>query len=86
MNIKLGCIGYDVRRAAAKPVTITANLILKNVSPHNVEDVAEALKRIELFLGNELNLVKATDRPRCYYCGSLNDDGEKHCTQCNAPL
>jgi CRISPR/Cas system-associated exonuclease Cas4 (RecB family) len=56
------------------------------VSPTDVEALAEVAKKIELFLGGEVNLVKGMGKPRCFYCATLNDSENTTCSQCGAPL
>lgn len=83
MNVKLGCRSYDIYRRIAEPVEINVSFVLKE-NWKNSENIADALKAIELYLcgGAEINIVKATDKPRCFYCGSLNDEGAKKCENC----
>lgn len=85
MKITLRCRGYSTNRYMNELTEITPNLILV-LHPNDCEQQAEALKRIELFLAGEINIVKAVDKPRCFYCASLNDEDANMCAQCGAPL
>lgn len=55
-------------------------------NPNKSEEIAEALKKIELYLSGSINLVKASEKPRCFYCGTLNDESVNSCSQCGGPL
>ena len=85
MKITLLCKGYTVRRGVDELTEIVPQLFLK-MHPHECELQAEALKRIELFLSGDINIVKATDKPRCFYCASLNEEDANMCEQCGASL
>jgi hypothetical protein len=85
MKVSLACLSYDIYRRPSEPVRINAEFILK-VSPHQIEEVAEALKRIELYLAGDVSLLRYDGSARCFYCGTKQDDNAKTCTQCGAPL
>lgn len=85
MNIKLGCRGYTIHRPGSGAVTFDVELILM-ASPKDSKLVAEALKQLELYLYNPINIVAAADKPRCFYCAGLNDDEAKECEHCGAML
>ena len=83
----LKCAGYDVQRRPHQPATINADFILMVSHPHKNEEIAEAMKNIELYLSGEISLVKAdSSTQRCFYCASGNPLGISHCTQCGAVL
>lgn len=81
MSNSLKCLEYDVSRRANEPVLIRAVFVLP-VNPHLLNEIAEALKNIELLLAsdNGINFVQGSNRPRCSWCGVLHD--EKICPQC----
>jgi rubrerythrin len=81
------CRGYSIDREANHPVVIRAELILPIDSRHS-EEIADALKKIELLLGGSMgvNLVQGASRPRCQWCGVLHDETEKVCPQCGGAV
>ena len=84
--MELKCRGYETRVYADELITVNVEFILP-ISTHEVELVAESLKKLELFLAGSINLVMAVpDKQRCFYCATLNDPDENLCTQCGAPL
>ena len=86
MNIELQARSYHVARDPNELVQVDVSFVLMT-PPHNVQDVAEALKRIEIFLsGSKVNLVKSDGSMRCFYCGTKQDNDATTCSQCGAPL
>ena len=85
MNLNMLCTGYCVERYPDTLTKITVDFVL-DIDPFNNEDIADALRRIELYLSEKVSLVKSTDRPRCFYCGTLNDANRTVCSQCGASL
>jgi hypothetical protein len=85
VKLALACTGYRINRYAGEAVNIDATFILK-VSPKQTEEVAEALKRIELYLAGEVSLLRFDGSNRCFYCGTKQADDVQTCTQCGAPL
>jgi hypothetical protein len=82
----LRCHGYQVNRQAGMLTTIHADFIIP-ISPHDIEKMSDALKNIEVFLSGAIDLVKADEtKPRCFYCGTLNDLENNVCSQCGASL
>jgi len=84
-KIALRCVRYDLSREAGSLTEISAKFVLL-ISPRNSDEMAEAFKKIEKYLAGEVNLVKATEKPRCFYCGTLNEETYGTCAQCGAPL
>ncbi len=78
---------YYVERRLNEPPRVQVNFIIP-ISPHKVKEIAEILKRIELFLNNKegIALVQGNQKPRCFYCGTLNEEINNSCSQCGAPL
>jgi hypothetical protein len=85
MKISLGCVGYSVDRYPQELVKISAQFILK-VHPRQIDEVAEALKRIEMYLSGDVSLLRSDGLHRCFYCGVKQEDNAQICTQCGAPL
>lgn len=87
MKMTLGCRGYQIRREVGRPASFVVDLVLLGVHPNDIENMSEALKKIEIMLAGEIDLVKAVpDKLRCFYCGVLNDKQNNVCTQCGAAL
>ena len=85
-KISLLCRKYDVYRAVDELTEINVSFILP-IAPNDTENMAEALKRIEIFLSGKVDFVRSDkDKPRCFYCGSLQDLELNMCSQCGAPL
>lgn len=84
-NLELKCTGYRIDRRVNDPVRLDVEFIL-NIHPRRTDEIAEALKCIERYLSEAVNLVKSADKPRCYYCGKLADDAETQCKACGANL
>ena len=85
MKIDLKCTQYDIQRRPNELTVVDVTFVLP-ISPRNTVEIAEALKRIELYLADNINLVQASDKPRCYYCGRLNDPDNETCDSCSALL
>lgn len=86
MSIKLGCGGYVIDRSADAFVQVDVKFYIL-IPPNDNEQIAEALKQLELYFANRINLVKAADdKHRCFHCGTLNELSENLCSQCGAPL
>ena len=84
--MELKCKGYSIDRFHDSLVEIKAVFILP-ISPTDSDVIAEALKKIEIFLSGSINLVKAVpDKQRCFYCATLNESDNNLCSQCGAPL
>jgi len=79
--MKLLCKNYRVSREANAVAEVDVRFILVER-----DNMPEALAAIERYLSGEVVLVKAQDKPRCYYCGTLAQDDESICKQCGAPL
>jgi hypothetical protein len=50
------------------------------------DEMPEAMAALERQMAEHIVLVKAQDRPRCFFCASLNDVESKKCEGCGAPL
>lgn len=86
MKMSMLCQHYNIDRGVGKVTRISVDFILP-ISPNNVKDIAEALKKIELMLASGIDLVKAVpDQSRCFHCGVLNGSDNTTCAQCGAPL
>jgi len=85
MKINLRCTGYELTRVAHEFVEIRPVFLLGTL-PNNSKEIAEALKRIELYLSGEVNLLKSDGSNRCFYCGCKQEDNAVICSQCGAPL
>ena len=82
----LHCTGYDVRRRPDEVVSISATFVLP-ISPHRIDEIAQALSMIELYLAEEINIVKSDGAAaRCFYCATKASEDDKNCTQCGASL
>jgi hypothetical protein len=85
MKLELLCLGYDVRREPMRPPEVRVNFIIKTET-RAIEEIAEAMKRLELYLAGEINLVRSDGSQRCFYCGVKQTDDAQVCSQCGAPL
>ncbi len=81
------CKNYEISRNVNDLVRLRVEFILP-IRPNESEQIAQALKNVELLLGSSsgINLVQGADRPRCSWCGVLHNDGEKTCSQCGGAL
>jgi hypothetical protein len=85
-EINLIATRYSVQRQPDELVTFDVRFVLLS-SPNKSDEVAEALKKMELFLSKKINLVQAEDnKQRCFYCGTSNILENITCSQCGAPL
>lgn len=52
------------------------------------ESAQDILDRLALWLnGAEVNMVRAQpDKPRCFFCGTINDTGKPKCPQCGGEM
>jgi hypothetical protein len=86
MKTSMGCKSYTITREVGNLVRINADFILYN-SPYNSVEIAELLSRVETMFSGKIDLVRADAiKPRCFYCGSLNDETVNQCSQCGAPI
>ena len=84
--MSLLCTSYSVARNPGRPPELQVHFIV-NTGSRDTEEIAEALKRIEIFLSGSVDLVKADDKKlRCFYCGSLSGMNANQCSQCEAAL
>ncbi len=83
----LFCRNYVIHRSVDELVTLQVEFILP-IQLSNSEEIANALKNIELLFGSSagVNLVQGANRPRCQWCGTLHDEGKNICTQCGGAL
>jgi hypothetical protein len=86
MKISLGCKGYQVTRNVGEPVYIEAKFILMDIHHSHTDEIAEAMKRIEQYMGASIMLLRDDGSYRCFYCGVKQDEDAQTCTQCGAPL
>ena len=54
----------------------------------NGESMQDVLRSLSQWInGREINMVLAKeDRPRCFYCGTMNDAGSAKCPQCGGEM
>jgi hypothetical protein len=72
---------------AGYPTEINVDFVLMGIHTQDIEGMSAALAKIEKYLGREVDLVLAVkDKPRCFYCGCLNDKDANQCSQCGAAL
>lgn len=78
---------YDIQRNLDELPIINVEFVLP-IAPTQINEIAEALKKLELFLNDKdgITLVKGNQKPRCFYCASLNDESSNQCSQCGATL
>ncbi len=81
------CRNYVIHRSVDELVTLQVEFILP-IQLSNSEEIANALKKIELLFGSSagVNLVQGANRPRCQWCGTLHDEGKNICPQCGGAL
>ena len=80
--MKLHCQSFELGASIDGLPTVTAKFLVP-VSPHIIEELADAFRQITMYMGESIELVKAqSGKWRCFYCVCLNDDKENHCTQC----
>ncbi len=83
---QLACQGYELMRSVDAIMTLQVNFIVP-VHPNDNEGNLAAVTAIEKFLSaGRIDLVRGTDRYRCFHCGVLADDNDKKCNSCGAPL
>ena len=83
----LNCANFNVDVSCDGFVRVSADFVVLIAGRDEPEKIAEALRRIGLTLcSGPIDLVKATDKPRCFYCGSLNDEDRNTCSQCSGSL
>jgi zinc ribbon protein len=85
MSIELRALSYRISREPNELVVVDVSFLLMT-PPNKSKEIAEALKRIELFLYEKINLVKSDGSNRCFFCGVKQEDNAQTCTQCGAPL
>lgn len=84
---RLGCCGYSVDVPIDGAIRVKADFVLYISGRAPAPEVAEGLRRLAMFLNSgDVQLIAAQDRPRCFYCGTLNDIDAKLCSQCGAAL
>ncbi len=52
------------------------------------ESTQDILNKLAIWLdGTEINMVLAqANRPRCFFCGTINDSGKSKCPQCGGEM
>ena len=81
------CQGYSVSVHHDELISINVDFVMQVPGRADSETLMEALHNIGIFMNSgEVNLVKATDKLRCFHCGVLAGDDDRTCTQCGAPL
>ena len=84
---RLGVVGYDVHTRTGEVVGVKAEFILYLSGDAGAEVIAEAHRKLALFFcSGDIDIVRAGDGVRCFYCASLNERGAKQCSQCGGPL
>jgi len=83
----LHCQWFETQAYCDSAVGVTAHFTTLIPVQCNAEQVAEALRRIGMMLcSGPIDLVQSADKPRCFYCGSLNDADRNTCSQCGGSL
>lgn len=84
---RLGCRGYITEINVGEVIHIQADLIMYMMRDADAETIAEAQRRLAIFFcSGDIELIKSGDKPRCFYCASLNESDAKQCSQCGALL
>ena len=84
--MKLLCKEYGIRVLPNESPAVQAVFLLP-VNPQDTKAVAEALKNVASFMGQEIEMVRARDGwSRCFYCAQLNDEDALECRKCGAPM
>lgn len=84
---RLGCQGYTVKVYMDDAIRINADFVMYIPGHTKAEIIAEAQRRLAIFFcSGDIELIKSGDRPRCFYCASINELDAKQCTQCGASL
>jgi len=87
MKMSLTSQGHRYYREMGAALRINVDFVLLGVSPLHLDEMAEAMKKIEKFMGGKIDFVQADPyKPRCFYCGVLNEKDANTCTQCGAAL
>lgn len=82
--MKLRCVDYETRHGVNELTEVNARFVIA-ISPRDIEQIAEAMKSLHLYLCGDIELVKATpDKKRCFYCACLNEEESNQCSQCGA--
>ena len=84
---RLGCRGYTTEIYVGEIIHIQADLVMYMTGNADAETVAEAQGSLAIFFcSGDIELIKSGDKPRCFYCASLNESDAKQCSQCGASL
>ena len=82
----LHCCGYSTH-VTESVLEVHARFHVHIGGMDGAEKIAEAQRRIALTLcSGPIDVVKATEKPRCFYCGQLNDEDRNTCSQCGGVL
>jgi hypothetical protein len=83
--MKLSCREYSIDRSCERRgvAIIRATFIL---TEQDLDKMPDQLANIERFMQTNIEFVKAQDRPRCFYCGSLNEIKSLKCESCGASM
>ena len=84
---RLGCQGYVVDVHLNDAIRIHADFVMFISGHAEARIIAEAQRRLAMFFcSGDIEMVKSGDKPRCFYCASLNELDAKQCSQCGALL
>ena len=79
----LSCQNFDIGVPVDGFVTVHADFVINVGGSYGAEEVSEAVRRVTYYLcSGRIDLVKATDKPRCFYCGTLGEREDMKCDQC----
>jgi hypothetical protein len=87
-DYRLRCTRFVVDVPASAVISVHADFIIPVAGSSGAEEIAEALQRAVFTLanGDGIDLVKSSGKPRCFYCGSLNEEDAIKCAACGASL
>ena len=84
---RIGVVGYEVNVNIHEVIRIKAELVMYIYGGSDAKIIAEAQRKLALFFcSGDIDIVKASDKLRCFYCASLNEDDAVVCRGCGASL
>lgn len=76
---------YTTKVDVSSAIEVDASFIMTfDRTPEGLLKAQELLARF--FYTTEIDIVKSTGKPRCFYCASLNETISTKCASCGASL
>lgn len=81
------CQSFRVGVYSDAPITVDAQFVVPVTIGCSAAEIGETLRKLGVrLMGNPINLVRSAGKPRCFYCGRVNEPGVEACAGCGASM